>query len=348
MAITNSGLILRDDESDIGSEQSAGRVGRNFNDLSSENTASLGIKKSITEISRSVNDFLGDDADRTHGEFADAFQFVTAKVYENREAIGKISVSASINGVSKAKSADTLATARTIGGVSFDGSGNINLPGVNARGDQDTTGNAATATILETARTIGGVSFNGSGNINLPGVNTGGNQNTSGNAATATLATDATTLATSRAIGGVNFDGSAAIIPKQHKGSITAYYLTPTDFESRGTNGTSFLTSDTAGRTVTATAAGIFVCNVTLPIGLSPTHVVIYGSDTGNTVNVYVNNFNNTTTAQVDGGSGFVVGTNTSLTFGKGSSWASNIQYLTITVTTDGTDSIYGGIITMT
>ncbi len=49
------------------------------------------------------------------------------------------------------------------------------------------TGNAATATTLETARTIGGVSFNGSANINLPGVNQDGNQNTSGNAATATV-----------------------------------------------------------------------------------------------------------------------------------------------------------------
>ena len=43
-------------------------------------------------------------------------------------------------------SAATLATARTIGGVSFDGSANINLPGVNAAGTQDTSGNAATAT----------------------------------------------------------------------------------------------------------------------------------------------------------------------------------------------------------
>jgi len=56
----------------------------------------------------------------------------------------------------------------------------------------DVTGNADTATTLETARTIGGVSFNGSANINLPGVNTTGNQDTSGNAATATTATNAT------------------------------------------------------------------------------------------------------------------------------------------------------------
>ena len=51
------------------------------------------------------------------------------------------------------------------------------------------TGNASTATTLQTARTIGGVSFNGSANINLPGVNTAGNQNTSGTAAVATTVT---------------------------------------------------------------------------------------------------------------------------------------------------------------
>lgn len=93
-----------------------------------------------------------------------------------------------------AATATTLANARTIGGVSFDGSANINLPGVNATGNQDTSGNAATATILATARTIGGVSFDGSANINLPGVNTAGNQNTSGNATTATTAAVATTV----------------------------------------------------------------------------------------------------------------------------------------------------------
>ena len=39
---------------------------------------------------------------------------------------------------------------------------------------------------MQTARNIGGVSFNGTANIDLPGVNTAGNQNTSGNAASAT------------------------------------------------------------------------------------------------------------------------------------------------------------------
>jgi|TARA_R100000027_G_scaffold17300_2_gene12513 hypothetical protein len=53
----------------------------------------------------------------------------------------------------------------------------------------DVTGNADTATTLATARNIGGVSFDGSGNINLPGVNTSGNQDTSGTAAVATTVT---------------------------------------------------------------------------------------------------------------------------------------------------------------
>ena len=66
-----------------------------------------------------------------------------------------------------AGTATALATARNIGGVSFDGTANINLPGVNTAGDQDTSGNASTASTLATARTIHGVSFDGSGNIDL-------------------------------------------------------------------------------------------------------------------------------------------------------------------------------------
>ncbi|WP_309476321.1 tail fiber protein, partial [Escherichia coli] len=66
-----------------------------------------------------------------------------------------------------ADTATKLKTARTIGGVAFDGTANINLPGVNVAGNQNTSGNAATATKLQTARTINGVSFDGSKNIEL-------------------------------------------------------------------------------------------------------------------------------------------------------------------------------------
>jgi len=103
------------------------------------------------------------------------------------------------SGSENAETAKRLETARNIGGVSFNGSADIDLPGVNAAGNQNTTGSATT---LTNARTIGGVSFDGSANINLPGVNATGNQNTTGSAATLTNA---------RTIAGVSFDGSTNI-----------------------------------------------------------------------------------------------------------------------------------------
>jgi hypothetical protein len=82
-------------------------------------------------------------------------------------------VTAALSG--NASTATALETARTIGGVSFDGTANISLAGVNTTGNQDTSGNAATATALATGRTIAlagdvtasGVSFDGTGNISL-------------------------------------------------------------------------------------------------------------------------------------------------------------------------------------
>ena len=109
--------------------------------------------------------------------------------------------------------ATILQTSRTIGGVSFNGSAAINLPGVNITGNQNTSGNAATATTLQTARTIGGVSFNGSADINLPGVNQSGNQNTSGNAATATVleTTRAFSITGEVTANSINFNGSGGV-----------------------------------------------------------------------------------------------------------------------------------------
>jgi len=98
-----------------------------------------------------------------------------------------------------AATATILQNARTIGGVSFNGSAAIDLPGVNAAGNQNTSGLAATATILATTRAIGGVNFNGSAAIDLPGVNTAGNQATSGLAATATLSATVTATANNTA-----------------------------------------------------------------------------------------------------------------------------------------------------
>ena len=77
----------------------------------------------------------------------------------------------------------------------------------------DITGNAGTATALETARNIGGVSFNGTANINLPGVNQSGNQDTSGNAGTATaLATGRNfSLTGDVTASAVSFDGTGNV-----------------------------------------------------------------------------------------------------------------------------------------
>jgi hypothetical protein len=87
-----------------------------------------------------------------------------------------------------ASTATALQTARTINGVSFNGTANITvadatklpLAGGTMTGaitfaagqtwptfNQSTTGNAATATALQTARTINGVSFNGTSNITV-------------------------------------------------------------------------------------------------------------------------------------------------------------------------------------
>ncbi|WP_432759733.1 hypothetical protein, partial [Escherichia coli] len=141
-------------------------------------------------------------------------------------------INGSLNG--NAATATKLQTARTIGGVSFDGSANIDLPGVNKAGNQSTTGNAATATKLQTARTIGGVSFDGSANIDLPGVNKTGNQSTTGNAATATK------LLTARTINGVSFDGSANISLSPANIGCPA---SPTGWLKTGNNGESITTA---------------------------------------------------------------------------------------------------------
>lgn len=83
----------------------------------------------------------------------------------------KLNAGQGVNG--NASSATKLQTARKIGGASFDGTADVNLPGVNIQGNQNTTGNAATATKLQTARRIANVPFDGSSDINIPAKNVG-------------------------------------------------------------------------------------------------------------------------------------------------------------------------------
>ena len=111
-------------------------------------------------------------------------------------------------------------------------------------------GNAATATALETARNIGGVSFDGTANINLPGVNTSGNQNTSGTAAIATTVTVAdessdTTcfpLFTTSATGNLAPKSGSNLAFNSSNGTLTA-----TSFSGDGSNLTGISAGATGG-----------------------------------------------------------------------------------------------------
>ena len=153
-------------------------------------------------------------------------------------------------------SAATLTTARTIGGVSFDGSGNINLPGVNTSGNQDTSGTAAIATTITVAdessdtscnvlfataatgnlapKSGTNLTFNSSSGVltatgfagaltgNVTGNASGSSGSCTGNAATATA------LETARTIAGVSFDGSANISLNNNAITNGAGYITAT------------------------------------------------------------------------------------------------------------------------
>jgi len=134
----------------------------------SPNNGTLTMAVSGTGLSGSAS-FTADQAGASSFTVtSNATSANTASAIVARDGSGNFSagtVTAALTG--NASTAATLQTARTIGGVSFNGSANINLPGVNSAGNQNTTGNAATATTLQTARTINGVSFNGSANITI-------------------------------------------------------------------------------------------------------------------------------------------------------------------------------------
>jgi len=153
---------------------------------------------------------------------------------------GQITGNLTGNVTGNAATATALATARAIGGVNFDGTAAINLPGVNTSGNQDTSGTATTATNVTASannssnetvyitfvdgatggqgiETDTGLTYNPStgvltttsvtGNLtgNVTGNVSGSSGSTTGNAATATA------LATARNIAGQSFDGTGAI-----------------------------------------------------------------------------------------------------------------------------------------
>ena len=153
--------------------------------------------------------------------------------------------------------------------------------------DQDTTGSAAT---LTTARNIGGVAFDGSADIDLPGVNAAGSQNTSGTAAIATAVTVSdnesenesnviTFVAGAAGSGnvGLEADGNLTYNPSTGKVTATGFVGALTGAADTVTNATltTALTVNTGTLTLTANSAN----NSVLTIGAGA--VGISGSNTG-------------------------------------------------------------------
>jgi len=129
--------------------------------------------------------------------------------------VNQINGDVSGNLIGNASTSTKLERKIKIGGIDFTGENNINLPGVNIKGNQDTTGNAETATRLKNLVKLGGINFDGSKDISLAGVNIKGNQDTTGNASTATR------LKNEIYIGGVPFDGTKSIdLPGVNKAGI--------------------------------------------------------------------------------------------------------------------------------
>ena len=183
------------DDSDVQEIESSGSIGRGFRNLANESTASLGLTEPLSVLSSSIDAVLNQDATgATDG--ANHLKFLTAKVYNNREAIGKVWTS----------------TQTFYGNKQFKHpiTGSLN-------------GNAATSTTLETARTIGGVSFDGSADINLPGVNTTGNQNTSGTSEFTNLVNSSTAAAKSGLQ--FTFDSAAGTLTITDKATRTTFTL---------------------------------------------------------------------------------------------------------------------------
>ena len=166
---------LLDDDYNESEAIASGSVGYDADSIANENTASLGISGSISDYITSINTVTAADNETsyemTHME--DTIKFIQAKVYENVDNIaGILSRDVRIYGH------------KDFSKISFGSTATGSITGNSATATSASY--ASTGSVLSTARTIGGVSFDGSADINLPGVNTTGNQNTSGNATTAT------------------------------------------------------------------------------------------------------------------------------------------------------------------
>ena len=155
------------------------------------------------------------------------------------------------------------------------------------------TGNASSATILQNARTIGGVSFNGSANINLPGVNAAGNQDTSGTAAVATNVTVSANNSTNETVYPVFVDGATGsqgaetdtgLTYNPSTGNLTATKFTGDGSSLTGISGSGGVTVQDEGSALSTTGTTLnFVGSGVVASGSGATKTItIAGGGSGN------------------------------------------------------------------
>ncbi len=143
-------------------------------------TATIGISSAGTPISTQANtlNFVG-----TGNTFALRGTTIDVSISGGAGAGGTWSNYDSNAGVTTTKKVKIQNDLEVTGVTTSTGGFVGNLTGNASGSSGSCSGNSATATVLATSRNIGGVAFNGSGDINLPGVNQSGTQNTSGTAA---------------------------------------------------------------------------------------------------------------------------------------------------------------------
>ena len=202
------------------------------------------------------------------------------------------------------------------------------------------TGNASTATTLQTARTIGGVSFNGGANINLPGVNTAGNQDTSGTAAIATTVTVAdessdtscNVIFTTAASGNLAPKSGTNLTFNSSNGTLTA-----TTFSGSGASLTTLNGSNISSGTIAAARVATLNQNTSgnAATATTATNVTASANNTTNET-VYITFVDGATGAQgIETDTGLTYNPSTGLLSTAALSISGNI---TVTGTVDGRD----------
>ncbi|HHA18624.1 MAG TPA: hypothetical protein ENK70_02845 [Methylophaga sp.] len=138
-----------------------------------------------------------------------------------------------------------------------------------------------------------------------------------------------------------NDGGNYAEIGGWH-GSFTRIRLSAADFATSNDDGGDNVDMASDGTFGRETGGADPVVSIAIPSGFRATHVMVYGSDTNNTVSTYENEIDDSTTATSLGNG--VVGTEIDIT----DSDATAVNYITIYVNLGGGDRVYGGYITIT